>query len=249
MKLKNILLILLIAISTCVFSGCANITCTLNLKEDGKIDMETSVLYNDKEFSYDNEAIDKIKNKLVAKGFDVAEINENGMRGFSVAKEEVNPDELISILVNEYGMDIKGSDLLDLEFGRGFLYNTYDLDSDIDLSAFSKIDMLTDGDGNAITGEELQKVFSHLGLKLVVKLDKGTILETNSKYLSDDKKTAEWILIPGTKSDIELEAITAGIMPVVGTCIIIGVMILLTVIVLTVMTRMYLKRRKECNKE
>lgn len=249
MKLKKILLVTVVAILTFVFSGCANITCTLNLKENGKVDVEASVLYSDKEFSYNNESIGKAKNELLSKGFEITEINENGMLGFSVSKEDVVLNSLNGVLLTEYGIDLKDHDLIDLDYDRGFLYNSYDLDSDIDLTAFSEISSLTDGKGNVISGEELQKIFSHISLKLVTKLEKGTILSTNSKYLSQDKKTAEWILIPGTKSEIELEAITAGIMPVVGTIVILSVMLLLTILILVIMTRMYLKRRKECKKD
>ena len=123
------------------------------------------------------------------------------------------------------------------------------LDTDIDLTSFAKVGSLTDGNGQAISGEELQKIFSHLSLKLIVNMDSGFITETNSKLLSNDKKTAEWVLIPGTKSEVEFEAITTNMLSIVGTIVILATVLLITVVVLIVLIKMYIKRKKECNKE
>lgn len=248
MRLKKILLMICIAVLATLFSGCANITCKLNLKEDGKVDVNASVLYSDKEFSYDNKVIEKIKKEFSDKGYIVKDAEENGLKGFSVEKEDFRINELNETLKNEFNLQINSDTLDDLKFEKGFLYNKYDLDADIDLTSFSNIGSLTDGSGNVIAGEELQKLLSHLSLKFVIELDKGTVMETNSLMLSEDKKTVEWVLIPGTKSEIELEAITTAVLPIVGTLVILGVILLLTVILLILFTRMYIKRRKECNK-
>ena len=248
MKIKKIISIILLVILTCVLSGCVNLTCTLNLKENGKVDVNASVLYSDKEFSYDNKAIENIKNELIYKDFIVEDINENGMIGFSFSKENIRAEGLNEILATEYNIDVKDDILDSFDYERGFLYNKYDLDADIDLSSFAKLGSLTDGNGQAISGEELQKIFSHLSLKLIVNMDSGFITETNSKLLSNDKKTAEWVLIPGTKSEVEFEAITTNMMSIIGTIVILATILLITVIVLTVLIKMYIKRKKECNK-
>lgn len=248
MKIKKIISIILLVILTCVLSGCVNLTCTLNLKENGKVDVNASVLYSDKEFSYDNKAIENIKNELIYKDFIVEDINENGMIGFSFSKENIRTEGLNEILATEYNIDVKDDILDSFDYERGFLYNKYDLDADIDLSSFAKLGSLTDGNGQAISGEELQKIFSHLSLKLIVNMDSGFITETNSKLLSNDKKTAEWVLIPGTKSEVEFEAITTNMMSIIGTIVILATILLITVIVLTVLIKMYIKRKKECNK-
>ena len=248
MKIKKIISIILLVILTCVLSGCVNLTCTLNLKENGKVDVNASVLYSDKEFSYDNKAIENIKNELIYKDFIVEDINENGMIGFSFSKENIRTEGLNEILATEYNIDVKDDILDSFDYERGFLYNKYDLDADIDLSSFTKLGSLTDGNGQAISGEELQKIFSHLSLKLIVNMDSGFITETNSKLLSNDKKTAEWVLIPGTKSEVEFEAITTNMMSIIGTIVILATILLITVIVLTVLIKMYIKRKKECNK-
>lgn len=249
MKIKKIISVILLTLIVCLLTGCVNLTCSLNLKENGKMDVNVSVLYSDKEFSYDNEAIDNIKNELIYKDFIVEDINENGMKGFSFSKENIRPEGLDEILENEYNIDISDEILDSFDYERGFLYNKYDLDTDIDLTSFAKIGSLTDGNGQAISGEELQKIFSHLSLKLIVNMDSGFITETNSKLLSNDKKTAEWVLIPGTKSEVEFEAITTNMLSIVGTIVILATVLLITVVVLIVLIKMYIKRKKECNKE
>ena len=80
-------------------------------------------------------------------------------------------------------------------------------------------------------------------------MDKGTITETNAKEVSLDKKSAEWILIPGTVATIDFDAMTSSPLPVIGTIVILGVMLLLTITLLIVFTRMYIKRRKECSEK
>lgn len=249
MKIKKIISVILLTLIVCLLTGCVNLTCSLNLKENGKMDVNVSVLYSDKEFSYDNEAIDNIKNELIYKDFIVEDINENGMKGFSFSKENIRPEGLDEILENEYNIDISDEILDSFDYERGFLYNKYDLDTDIDLTSFAKIGSLTDGNGQAISGEELQKIFSHLSLKLIVNMDSGFITETNSKLLSNDKTTAEWVLIPGTKSEVEFEAITTNMLSIVGTIVILATVLLITVVVLIVLIKMYIKRKKECNKE
>ncbi|MBE7014064.1 MAG: DUF3153 domain-containing protein [Ruminococcaceae bacterium] len=249
MKIKKIISVILLTLIVCLLTGCVNLTCSLNLKENGKMDVNVSVLYSDKEFSYDNEAIDNIKNELIYKDFIVEDINENGMKGFSFSKENIRPEGLDEILENEYNIDISDEILDSFDYERGFLYNKYDLDTDIDLTSFAKLGSLTDGNGQAISGEELQKIFSHLSLKLIVNMDSGFITETNSKLLSNDKKTAEWVLIPGTKSEVEFEAITTNMLSIVGTIVILATVLLITVVVLIVLIKMYIKRKKECNKE
>lgn len=249
MKIKKIISVILLTLTVCLLTGCVNLTCSLNLKENGKMDVNVSVLYSDKEFSYDNEAIDNIKNELIYKDFIVEDINENGMKGFSFSKENIRPEGLDEILENEYNIDISDEILDSFDYERGFLYNKYDLDTDIDLTSFAKLGSLTDGNGQAISGEELQKIFSHLSLKLIVNMDSGFITETNSKLLSNDKKTAEWVLIPGTKSEVEFEAITTNMLSIVGTIVILATVLLITVVVLIVLIKMYIKRKKECNKE
>ena len=247
MNTKKLLLLVVTLVMIIAFTGCVNITCALTLNEDGDADIVTSVLYSDQEFSYNNEAIEKIKDSFEKKGYKVSDINENGMLGFSVTKEKVKLSELKNVLIEEYNLDISAID--DIKFKKGFLYNTYNIDSDIDLSKFVNIGKITDGEGNSITGEELQKEFSHLSLKLVVKMDKGTITETNAKEVSLDKKSAEWILIPGTVATIDFDAMTSSPLPVIGTIVILGVMLLLTITLLIVFTRMYIKRRKECSEK
>ena len=249
MKIKKIISVILLTLIVCLLTGCVNLTCSLNLKENGKMDVNVSVLYSDKEFSYDNEAIDNIKNELIYKDFIVEDINENGMKGFSFSKENIRPEGLDEILENEYNIDISDEFLDSFDYERGFLYNKYDLDTDIDLTSFAKLGSLTDGNGQAISGEELQKIFSHLSLKLIVNMDSGFITETNSKLLSNDKTTAEWVLIPGTKSEVEFEAITTNMLSIVGTIVILATVLLITVVVLIVLIKMYIKRKKECNKE
>ena len=249
MKIKKIISVILLTLTVCLLTGCVNLTCSLNLKENGKMDVNVSVLYSDKEFSYDNEAIDNIKNELIYKDFIVEDINENGMKGFSFSKENIRPEGLDEILENEYNIDISDEILDSFDYERGFLYNKYDLDTDIDLTSFAKLGSLTDGNGQAISGEELQKIFSHLSLKLIVNMDSGFITETNSKLLSNDKTTAEWVLIPGTKSEVEFEAITTNMLSIVGTIVILATVLLITVVVLIVLIKMYIKRKKECNKE
>ena len=249
MKIKKIISVILLTLIVYLLTGCVNLTCSLNLKENGKMDVNVSVLYSDKEFSYDNEAIDNIKNELIYKDFIVEDINENGMKGFSFSKENIRPEGLDEILENEYNIDISDEILDSFDYDRGFLYNKYDLDTDIDLTSFAKLGSLTDGNGQAISGEELQKIFSHLSLKLIVNMDSGFITETNSKLLSNDKKTAEWVLIPGTKSEVEFEAITTNMLSIVGTIVILATVLLITVVVLIVLIKMYIKRKKECNKE
>ena len=245
MNIKKMLLLIVTLVMIIVFTGCVNITCTLTLDEDGDADIVTSVLYSDQEFSYNNEAIEKIKDSFENKGYKVSDINENGMLGFSFTKEKIKLSDLKNILIEEYKLDI--STIGDIKFENGFLYNTYNINSNIDLSQFVNIGKITDGDGKQITGEELQKEFSHLSIKLIVKMEKGTITSSNAKEISEDKKSAEWILIPGTATNIELDAMTSSMLPVVGTVVILGVMFLLTVILLIVFTKMYIKRRKECN--
>lgn len=247
MKTKKYLLAVLLIIISFLMSGCANITYTVNLKENGNFDIGIKVLYNDKEFSYNNEEIELVKNEFINSGYEISDINENGMVGFVITKEDIKESDIKDITNDKYKIDIKKELFSGIEFKNGFLCNRYDIDTDVDLTAFGNIGSIKDSEGNVISGEELRKHLSHLNLKLVVKLEKGTVLETNSTLVSSDKKTAEWVLVPGTSTDIELEAITGSSLAITGTLVILGIVVLVAVILLIVFSKMYIKRKKECN--
>ena len=90
MKIKRYILSALLIFVTIIFSGCANITYTIKLKENEKADINLSVLYNNPEYNYDNEKIEEVKQKFKDEGYKVQEISDKGLKGFSVTKENVN---------------------------------------------------------------------------------------------------------------------------------------------------------------
>ena len=125
MKFKKLLLLMITLVVVVAFSGCANVTCTLDLKDDGKVDVTGSVLYDDNGFLYDNSQIEDVKKSFESHGYEVSDINENGMLGFSIFKEDVAIENLSKIRLEEYNVDIENKNIADYEYNKGFFYNSY----------------------------------------------------------------------------------------------------------------------------
>lgn len=243
MKIKKYGLVLALILLVMVFSGCVNVTYRVNLTDDGKADVDLTVLYNSGEYSYDYEKIDEIVSKYKEAGFKVKDITDKGMKGFQIKKENIRLDEQIDVQAQDVQIDILSDILKSTEFDKGFLSNEYDIDTTIDLSKYSNLSSLV-VNNEQITDEDYKKLLSEMNLKLIIELEQGHITETNSSLSKENKKTAEWVLIPGAKNKIELEATTRDKLAVTGTVVILSVVFIIALGLFILLMRMYVKKRK-----
>ena len=54
-------------------------------------------------------------------------------------------------------------------------------------------------------------------------------------------------MIPGTVTDVDVSVITSNVLAVWGTISILAIILLMSSTLLIIFTKMYLKRKKECN--
>jgi len=248
MKIQKIILALMIIMMTVVLSGCVNVTYSVKLQEEGKADISLSVLYNSTEYTYNNEKIDEIKNKYLESGYKIKDITEKGLKGFQITKQDIDIESLSGIEDEKIKIDIIEDIFGTTEFKKGFLGNTYDINSVVDLTSYANLKsyVITD-DENFISDDAYNKLLSEINLKLIIELEKGSIISTNSTLAQNNKKSAEWVLIPGAKNNIQFEATTGDKMAITGTLIILGVVFVIALSLLAVLFRMYLKKRKNSN--
>ena len=244
MKTKQIILMIMTVIMLVVFSGCANATYSVKLQEEGKIDVAVSVLLNNTEYTFDNDRIEEVKGQFEENGYKIKEISEKGLSGFQITKEDIDLDSKSDITTGNLKADILDDILRGTEFKKGFLGNTYNINSTIDLSTYSylKSFVITEDD-EVISDDDYNKLLSSMNLKLVIELEKGSIISTNST-LTSNKKIAEWVLIPGAVNKIEFNATTGDKMAITGTLIILGVVFVIAVSLLAILFRLYFKKRK-----
>lgn len=206
MKLiKRIFSVLFIAVVLCAMSGCVNATYNLTLNNNGDLDVDYKILY-----SSTNEAelvtplIKTVQRSFTDIGYTVSEAAELGMTGFSLKKSGIpqTGDGFADKL--SYNVDLLDDIMYNMEFDEEARCNTYDLEANIDLTSFSTIPPQVK---QKYTQDEYTKLLSDMHIKLVINLEDGEIVKTNSKKVSADKKTAEWILIPGNTNPVHMEAV------------------------------------------
>lgn len=244
MKIKRYILSMLLVFITIIFSGCANITYTIKLKENEKADVNVSVLYNNPEYNYNVEKIEEVKQKFIDEGYKVQEISDKGLKGFAVTKENINIAKKIKDVEHEYKIDIMKDVCSGIKYNKKFLSNEYNIDGIVDLTSYSYLKGLVSEGEEVISDDDYNKLLSEMNLKLVVELDKGYIVETNSTLISDDNKSAEWVLIPGTKTEVEFKGTTTEKLAAVGTVVIFSVVIFIALMLFVILGKMYFKKNK-----
>lgn len=245
MRIKRLLLTLMIAVTLLTFSGCVNVTYSILLKDNEKADVNISVLYNNAEFNYDNEKIQEVKDQFVKSGYDIKNIKQNGLKGFELEKKNIKIESPEIVTYGNYKVDILNDILGNITYQKNPLINKYIIDSEIDLSSYTQYMELTDKDDNVYTPDDYNKLLSELNLKLILKTDKGTILNSNSILKNDDAKSSEWVLIPGSKNKIEFSCTATDTKAVIATIVILATVTLISVTLLTIFIKMYLKKNKK----
>ena len=245
MKIKRYILSALLIFVTIIFSGCANITYTIKLKENEKADINLSVLYNNPEYNYDNEKIEEVKQKFKDEGYKVQEISDKGLKGFSVTKENVNIVKKAKDVEHEYKIDIMKDVCSGIKYNKKFLSNEYSIDGTVDLTSYSYLKGLVSESDEVISDDDYKKLLSEMNLKLVIELDKGSVIETNSTHIREDNKAAEWVLIPGGKTKVEFEGTTTEKLASVATVVVFSVIILIALMLFVILIKMYIKKNRD----
>ena len=250
MKTKKIVLMLLITVMTILLSGCAKISCFITFKDNESISVSANVLYTDSKFKYNNETIENLKKDFKAQGYVVKDIEENGLKGFSLQINEIDLVNFESVAIKEYGINVKLNGISNYNFTRGFFSNRYDVNAKVDLSELSNIASVTDGAGNVIMGEELNKLISntHFTFNVVSKLGNVSKANSTAKYL-DDERRVEWNVLPGEATDVSVRVYTTSTLNIIGSVIVVSVIVLFAVLVFLLLLKMYIKRKKECSEE
>lgn len=245
MRVKRLLLTLMIAVTIFTFSGCVNVTYSILLKDNEKADVNISVLYNNAEFNYDNEKIKEVKDQFESSGYDVKNIKQNGLKGFELEKKNIKMKNPQIVTYGDYKVDILNDILDNISYEKNPLVNKYIINSEIDLSSYAQKMDLTDKDGKLYSSDDYNKLLSELNLKLILKTDKGNILSSNSIIKNDDIKSSEWVLIPGSKNKIEFSCTSTDTKAVIATIIIFAAVTLISVTLLIIFIKMYLKKNKK----
>lgn len=244
MKIKKILMLFMLAVLMIVFSGCANVTYSVKLQEEGKVDVVVSILYNSTEYTFDYDRIDEVKDKFAEKGYKIKDITEKGLTGFQISKDDIELDEVSDIATGNLKADILNDILKGTNFTKGFLGNNYSINTNVDLSQYTNFKSYVITENNElISDEEYNRLLSTMNLKLIIELEKGAVISTNST-LNNDKKIAEWVLIPGANNNIVLEATTGDKMAITGTVIILCVVLFIAISLLVILFSLYFKKRK-----
>ncbi len=249
MKPKKVVLILVLTLVMLMLSGCVNVTCNIKFLDNDKADIKAKVFYTDSNFKYNNQSIENVKDEFTSLGYLVKDIDENGMRGFSLELNDVNLKEILtSYYIKEYGINIKLTELENYQFSKGFFANKYVLNPKIDITDVSKIKSVTDGEGKVVGGEELSQLIKDSHLRFSVTSKNGSITKTDeAAIISKDDKIAEWVLLPDKITDVSVELLTSNVLNIIGTIIILSVILVFTIIFMTMLIKMYIKRKKECS--
>ena len=255
MKQKRVYWTLLLLMMMSLLSGCMNVSYQMNLNDNGTVDVKITMLYNDDsgELKPDSEKIEEIKQKFIDHHYTISSVNEKGLSGFEIIKEEISLEESNFIAEDEMNVDLLDDLLGGLVFSKGTFRNHYKLNAKIDLTnlmnqfvlaTLESENQFTDGESveNQQTEEDYKKQLSQLNLKLIVSTKNGKVLQSNSTLESQDKKTTEWVLIPGDNKQVTMEAVTGLNKDTVGTTFILCVVGVLALSLIIILLLQYRKR-------
>ena len=243
MRIKKYEVLIMLMIMTVILSGCVNITYKVTLKDEGKADVDIAVLYNNSEFGYNVEEIDKVKDIYKSNGFKIKDYNEKGLNGFKMTAKNVELDYEGVTSENGVKIDIFKDVFKDAQYTKGFLANKYNISSNVDLSDLLLLkSYVNTNEEEILTDDEFKKLLSAVNLKLVFELEKGAVVNSNST-LGENNKIAEWVLIPGSVNKISYEATTGDRLAITGTIIILGTVLVIALSLLIVLFRLYSKRK------
>jgi len=242
-KLKKAACTLLLFLTIFMFSGCVNATYTLTLNNNGNLDVDYKILYN---MSADKDIVasftDTVKRSFSDIGYDIKDTTELGMNGFVIKKNGIPPvgDGFADKL--PYNVDLLDDIMYNMEFDEEARCNTYDLEGTVDLTSFATI---PEAIGQKLTQTEYTKILSDMHLKLVITLEDGEIIKTNSTKVSADKKAAEWILIPGNTNPVEMEAVMGVNRGWKVSMVVVAVILVIMALFAVTLMKMYKKRNED----
>ncbi len=238
--IKHIMCLLIISVVIFMLSGCVTSTYMLTLKNDGSLDVDFSILYDaSKADETATGLVEEIKRQFSDIGYSIKEKTELGMNGFGITKKDIPPVGDGFIENHSYNIDILDDIMYNMEFDEKARCNEYELDGNIDLTGFSS---MPEAVGQIMTQAEYTKLLSNMNLKLVIKLEDGEIKKTNSQKLSQDKKSAEWVLIPGSSNHIELRAVMGVNQAWKVSMVVVAIIVLFIILFMLILIKMYKKR-------
>ncbi len=238
--IKHIMCLLVISVVIFMLSGCVTSTYNLRLNNDGSLDVNFSVLYDSSEADETtNGLLEEMKRQFTDIGYSIKEKTELGMNGFEITKKGIPPIGDGFIENHSYNIDILDDIMYNMEFDEEARCNEYELDGNIDLTGFSTMPEVV---GQTMTQAEYTKFLSDMNLKLVITLEDGEIKNCNSQKLSSDRKTAEWVLIPGGSNHVELKAIMGVNQVWKVSMVVVALIVLFMILFMLMLIKMYKKR-------
>ncbi len=241
--IKRVIYIVVLSVMIVMLSGCVNANYNLTLKNDGYLDVNFSVLFESQnQDEIDTAFLDEIKRRFTDIGYSIKEKSELGMTGFELSKKDIPPigDGFVDNV--SYNVDLLDDIMYNMEFDEKARCNTYELDGNIDLTSFAT---MPDSVSQKLTGVEYTKLLSGMNLKLSINLEDGEIKKTNSQNVSADKKSAEWVLIPGKANHIQLDAVMGVNRAWKVSMVVVAVVILFIAMFMAVLIRMYKKKNNQ----
>lgn len=242
---KHILISVLIFMTVFALSGCVTSTYNLTLKNNGDMDVDFTVLFDSTAADEISTGfLEEIKRQFSDIGYTIKEKSELGMNGFVISKKGIPQTGDGFIENSSYNVDILDDIMYNMEYDEKARCNEYELNGNIDLISFATIPVPV---SQKLTQAEYTKLLSDMHLKLVVALEDGEIVSTNSQKVSPDKKTAEWVLIPGNSNHIELKAVMGVNTAWTVSMVIVSIIVLVMATFMLSLIKMYKKRNNKAN--
>lgn len=238
--LKHFMCLMMLLIVLIMTTGCVNSTYKVTLKNNGYMDVEFTLLYDNSALDEINsKMLEDIKNEFEKIGYKITPASELGHSGYVIKKDDIPPEGDKFIASNPYNIDLLDDVMYNTEFKDGPRTNTYKFNARIDLTSFGQIPPVL---AQKITQEEYKTFLSSMNIKLVVQLEDGEILSTNSSAVSADKKSASWMLIPGAVTEVSMNARTGVNFAWIVSMIVVAVIGVIMTILMITLIKMYKKR-------
>lgn len=222
-KIIGIILSILISIS---LTGCVKGKIHITVNRDKSADVEINFGVDKSLYSLmnSNDPFSNIKTSLEKEGYKVSDFSDDKYKGITGKNHYTDLDKGISNLKLSDKAVLSGNNSLKID--KGFFFNKYTIDTNIDMSSIASDKDITEDE------KKFQDMFiNNISMDFIITMPVKAITN-NASVISQDKKTYTWNLMPGKNNKISMTIKVPNINRIILTAVSAIVFIILLIIII-----------------
>lgn len=222
-KIIGIILSILLAIS---LAGCIKGEIHITVNRDKSADVEINFGVDKSLYSLigSKDPLSDIKTSLEKEGFNVSDFSDDKYKGIIGKNHYTDLDKGINNLKLSDKAVLSGNNSLKVD--KGFFFNKYTIDTNIDMSSVASDKNITEDE------KKFQDMFiNNISMDFIITMPVKAI-SNNASVISQDEKTYTWNLMPGINNKISMKVMVPNISRIILTALSAIIFIILLIIII-----------------